>query len=245
MRTADKGRMRKAAIVPAYNEARLDRGRRRRAPVGPPRVRDRRRRRRLDRRDGRRGSSRRRRSRPASVQPRHRRRRADRHRMGPAARLRARGPGRRRRPARSAADPEAAPARSSPATSDVVVGTRFAGDRHLPRLGRPPHRHHCLRQARLADRPPARHRHDLRLPGDERARDRPLRRRVPLRLPRGRGDRPHLPAQAAPGRGRRSRCDRASRAAPRSRPSARSTTWARSRSPSSSACLRPRPALAK
>src|SRR5439155_8610347 len=71
----------------------------------------------------------------------------------------------------------------------------------LPALGRAADRDRTLRGPRLADRPPARHRHDFRLPRHEPPRHLPVRGRLSARLPRGRGHGPRLPAPAANGRG--------------------------------------------
>ena len=85
--------------------------------------------------------------------------------------------------------------------ADMVVGTRFAAGGGYQRHAPTPRRDPPLRRARLGARPAARDRHHLRFPGREPQGDPPLRRRVPARLPRGRGDGGPLPAPAADGRG--------------------------------------------
>ena len=116
-------------------------------------------------------------------------------------RLRARRARRRRRPARPGAARRGGRARA-----------RRRG-RHRRRLalrsapaatGRRPPRRVGIRMLAWVvsrDRAPARHRHDVGLPGAEPPRDRALRRRLPARLPRGRGARDGDPAPAAAERG--------------------------------------------
>ena len=192
--------LRRVAIVPAFNEEERDRARDRRAPRLRPGLRRRRRRRRLDRPDGRRGRARagaqvvR-----AAVQPRHRRRRADRLPLRVRARLRRRGPGRRRRPAR----PVASSARSSrpvlAGEADVAVGSRFAGgDGYRSSRVAPRRASACSRGSSRADR---RQRVTDPTSGFQalnRLGDRAVRRRLPARLPRGRGDGDGAQAPAAP-----------------------------------------------
>ena len=111
---------------------------------------------------------------PAAVQPRHRRRRADRLPLRVRGRL-------RRSPCASTAT--ASTTRRSSARvlapvlageADIAVGSRFAGERRLPLVARRAAIGiRAARLGRLGDRAPARHRHDLRLPGAEpRARSR-------------------------------------------------------------------------
>ena len=57
--------------------------------------------------------------------------------------------------------------RCSRARPTSCVGSRFTGGDGLPLVGDAPHRHPPARARRLGDRAPARHRHDLRLPGAE------------------------------------------------------------------------------
>ena len=125
--------------------------------------------------------------RPAAVQPRHRRRRADRLPL----RVRERASS-----SRCASTATASTTRPSSACSsapvladeaDIVVGSRFAGgggyrSSRSRRLG--------IRSSRGTVsllRRPAGDRPDVGLPGAEPPRDRALRRRLPARLPRGRG----------------------------------------------------------
>src|SRR5205814_3767769 len=77
------------------------------------------------------------------------------------------------------------------------------GRRGLPTLALAPDRDRHPRLGGLEARPPARHRHDLGLPGPEPARDPALRGRLPARLPRSRGDGDGAPAPPAAPRGAR------------------------------------------
>ena len=149
---------------------------------------------------------RRRRRRQPAVQPRHRRRRPDRLQVRARARLRPRvrldGDGQH--------DPQQIPNLLAPLArgeADIVVGSRFAERRRrLPAAVRPPRRDPLVRAARLAADAPEADRHDVRLPGAEPPGDRALRRRLPARLPRGRGGRDGRPAPAADPRGAGRRC---------------------------------------
>ena len=145
-------------------------------------------RRRLDRPHGARRQAARRARRPAALQPRHRRGDADRLPVRASSTASTR---RFRSTATGSTIPPSCRSGScrSRGQADIVVGSRFAGERSyrapiFRRIG-----HRALRADRLAHRAPASHRHDLRLPRHEPARDRALRGRLPARLPRGRGDR--------------------------------------------------------
>src|SRR5581483_8973513 len=123
----------------------------------------------------------------APVQPRYRRRRADGVPVRARERLRPRRPLRRGRAARPVRAAEGARARAGRRRRHRCRLAFRRGGR-LPVVGDPPRRDQAARARRLRDRAAARHRHDLRLPGAEPQGARPLRRRLPARLPRGGGD---------------------------------------------------------
>ena len=113
------------------------------------------------------------------------------------ARLRHGDPARRRRPARPAADPEAArAARPRRGRRRRRLALR-RGSGRLQAAVRAPRRDPLVRAARLAADAPEADRHDVRLPGRQRAGDPALRRRLSARLPRGRGGRDGRAAPAA------------------------------------------------
>ena len=189
--------LRRVAIVPAHNEEGSIGGRRPGDPGLRRRARDRGDRRRLDRPHRPRRARRRRPCRLAAVQPRDRRRRPDRVPLarGGAASTSSSGStatgSTSPRSCRSCSGrssttaPTSSSARASPARATTGRRSRAgSGSASSPRL------------VSLLDAA-ARHRHDLRLPGVQPARDPPVRRRLPARLPRGRGDRDGVQAPAA------------------------------------------------
>ena len=150
-----------------------------------------------------RGGARRSARRTPSLQRRHRRRRPDRLPVRARPRLPGRRPDRRRRAARSRRARPAARADRRRTSADMVVGSRFRGARPVPRPVRAQARDSAPVRRRLADRPAADDRSDLRLPRGQPPRHRALRRRLPARLSRGRGERARVPPPAEDRRGAR------------------------------------------
>src|SRR3954468_5187283 len=167
------------------------------APRARPGARDPRDRRRLDRRPRPRGRGVRRPRPEAPVQPRHRRRRAVRLPVRTGAPLRLHDPGRRRRPARSERDPH--PGRRDARAPGHGRDLRLALPQGPPvrRADQPPRGDPRVRVHPLAPGRPAGHRPDVGLPALQPPRDRPLRARLPARLPRG-GGRARTPLPPAP-----------------------------------------------
>ncbi len=98
----------------------------------------------------------------------------------------------------------------------------------LPGADQPPHRHPRLRVPALAPRRRAGHRPDVGLPPLQPARDRPLRARLPARLPRGRGGADAAPPPPDDARDPGAHVPARRRRRPRSARASRPTTWSRS-----------------